>query len=388
MSVKYITYKAKKIINVHKHVDAWFWDKYSAHPYIGCQHGCEYCYWRDEKYNMLARDATAQDLNDPFSQCIKVKENAPELLEKELSKLPKDVIATGDYQPAETNFRLSRKMLEVCLKLGFPVLINEKSPLLLKDLDLIKAINEKTWACVIWSITYHASEGYLDKFEPSLSTIESRFTAMKKVADAGIMTGTAFMPILPFICDSDENLETVVKKTAENGGTFVLAASLTMSGAQATRYLQTLAKHYPNLVERHKQLYDEGYSPKREYSGRIGRKVKELCERYGILDRMPRHIQPGITSVNKRVAEKLFNETYYMEIKCENPYKIWAYRKAAWSVDEFKDSIESLYNNLGRNGLKIIPGVGETLSLEIEKEIQGLQQGAMKVRHSLGTIPN
>jgi hypothetical protein len=211
---------------------------------------------------------------------------------------------------------------------------------------------------------------------------------MKKVADAGIMTGTAFMPILPFICDSDENLEAVVKKTAENGGTFVLAASLTMGGAQATRRLQTLAKHYPNLVERHKQLYDEGYTPKREYSGRIGRKVKELCERCGLLDRIPRHVQPGITSVNKRVAEKLFNETYYVEIECENPYKIWAYRKAAWSVDEFKDSIESLYNNLGRNGLKTIPRVGETLSLEIEKEIQGLQQGAMKVRHSPGTIPN
>lgn len=131
-------YQAKKIVNVYKHIGGWYWNKYSAHPYVGCQYGCEYCYWRDEKYNMLAREKDAQGLDDPFSQYIKVKVNAAELLKRELSRLPKDVIVTGDYQPAEVRFKLSRAMLKVCLDFGFPVLINEKSPFVLRDLDLIK----------------------------------------------------------------------------------------------------------------------------------------------------------------------------------------------------------------------------------------------------------
>jgi len=88
--VTYVPYQPKRILNVHKHVDGgWFWTKYSAHPYVGCQEGCVYCYWRDEKYDMLARDLAAQQFLDPFSQYIKVKTNAAELLREELSRVHK-----------------------------------------------------------------------------------------------------------------------------------------------------------------------------------------------------------------------------------------------------------------------------------------------------------
>ena len=91
--VKFVPYQPKRILNIHKHVDGgWFWTKYGAHPYIGCQEGCVYCYWRDEKYNMLARDPATRHLSDPFSQYIKVKTNAAELLRKEL---PRGTIGTG-----------------------------------------------------------------------------------------------------------------------------------------------------------------------------------------------------------------------------------------------------------------------------------------------------
>ena len=367
--VRYVPYQAKKVVNVYRHIDGWFWNKYSAHPYVGCQYGCEYCYWRDEKYNMLAREKGAQGLDDPFSQYIKVKVNAAELLKRELSRLQKDIIVTGDYQPAEVKFKLSRDMLEVCLELGFPVLINEKSPLVLRDLDLIKKINNKSWACILWSIAHHSSKGYREIFEPNAPTIESRFEAMGRISREGILTGTAFMPILPFICDHDENLEAVVEKTAENGGKFVLAGSLTMSGAQATRYTQTLRKYYPDLVEKYKQIYDNGYSPKQEYFGPVGRRVKKFCEKYGIKDRMPRHIQPGRLAANKKIAEILFNETYHMEIEGAEEYKIWAYRKAAWAIDELDEDVKAVYERSGVDGLRAIPGIGKKLSKRIAKEL-------------------
>lgn len=198
--VKFVPYQAKRILNVHRHVDGgWFWTKYSAHPYVGCQEGCVYCYWRDEKYNMLARDPAAKYLSDPFSQYIKVKTNAAELLRRELSRVQRDVIAVGDYQPAEGRYGLSHEMLKVCAELGFPTLILEKSPLVLKDLDVISKINQRAWACVMFSIVRGDSNGYGEIFEPYAPRIEGRFRAMRKIAEAGILTGTAFMPILPCV---------------------------------------------------------------------------------------------------------------------------------------------------------------------------------------------
>ena len=90
----FIPYKAKSVLNKHKRPDHWFWTRYSVYPYIGCQHGCEFCYCRERKY------APYDDISD-FPYVIKVKENAPELLRRALAKNPREAIAVGDYQPLE-----------------------------------------------------------------------------------------------------------------------------------------------------------------------------------------------------------------------------------------------------------------------------------------------
>ena len=72
--VEYVPYSPKKILNTHKHADSWFWDKYSAHPYIGCEHGCEYCYNRENKYSRYSKP-------DDYSKIIKIKDNADRALE-------------------------------------------------------------------------------------------------------------------------------------------------------------------------------------------------------------------------------------------------------------------------------------------------------------------
>jgi DNA repair photolyase len=372
--VKFVPYQPKRILNVHKHVDGgWLWTKYGAHPYIGCQGGCVYCYWRDEKYKMLARDPAASHIPDPFSQYIKVKTNAAEVLRKELSRTQRDVINVGDYQPVEEKYGLSREMLKVCAELAFPTLVLEKSPLVLKDLDVISKINERSWACVMFSIARGDSEGYGEVFEPNAPRIEGRFRAMRKVADSGILTGTAFMPILPYICDDDSNLETVVRKTAENGGRFVLAAGLTMSGAQATYFIEALKKHEPELVEKYTKLYGGAYSPlDAKYSGRIGPKVRELCAKYGIPDRMPRYIPDGPLATNKRISEEIFNKCYYMELESAPSYKIWAYRKAGWTIDELDQDILALYKKRGVNGLQTLPNIGPSIAAFVAERLDSI----------------
>ncbi len=141
----FFPYQPKTILNKAKRADHWFWSRYSAYPYIGCQHGCAFCYCRERKYSPY-------DAPHDFAYLIKVKENAPELLERALRRVPVDVVFTGDYQPAERKFGISRRMLEVCRDLGFPVFVLERSPLVLRDLDVLREIHERAGAIVAFSI--------------------------------------------------------------------------------------------------------------------------------------------------------------------------------------------------------------------------------------------
>jgi len=282
---------------------------------LGCQHSCEYCYWRESKH------CPYPDPGD-FSRLIKVKINAPGLLRKGLSKVPVDVIGLRDYQPAQFRYGLSRQLLQACLDLGFPVLVLEKSHNVLQDLELIKAINDRARAVVSFSIIATPESpnyGYLKGFEPAVRMPPRRFKAMEQFARAGILTGTCFMPILPGIYDDDENLEAVVRWTRDHGGTFVLAGELTLSDKQKAHFLKQLARIYPGRMPSYEQLYPQGsYGPPQSYRSRLGQKVAELCEKYGISDRMPRPLIRGEKLVtNKRIAGHLANKAYPLELAGE-----------------------------------------------------------------------
>nr|NIV32902.1 hypothetical protein [Anaerolineae bacterium] len=233
---EFVPYRPKTILNKGKRADHWFWTRYSAYPYKGCMHGCEFCYCREEKYYPY------EDPRD-FAYRIQPKENAPDLLRGALSRAPVDLVGTGDYQPAERKFGLSRKMLEVCLELGFPVFVLERSPLILRDLDLLEAINERAVAAVAFSIiSTPDSPDYrtVRQMERLAPPPEKRFAAMEQLARAGILVGTCMMPILPELCDDDANLRNVVKWTAEHGGQFVLASGLTLSDQQREYFFHVL----------------------------------------------------------------------------------------------------------------------------------------------------
>ena len=356
MRLTYQEYKARRIVNVHKHVDGWFFDKYSAHPYVGCASGCEFCRSRGEKY-LRGSDP------DDFDRVIRVKVNAPERLRRELSRKPVDVIACGDWQvPAERNYRLSRQMLEVVHDLGFPLFIVERSPLLTRDLDLLVVINRQTWVGVVYSIST-LDPAVKRAFEPRSPAVRLRLAAMAQLAEAGILVGTALMPVIPAVADDDAHLEEVIVATKEHGGRFVLAGGLTMSSPQAERVWRVVDRHFPRARPAYERLYaGETYAPPRRYSAGLGRRVRALCEKHGLADRMPRWIEPGPLGVNRWVAERLFHRTWELELEEANEQRIWAYRRAAWTADELAISIEELYNAQGIEGLMTLPGVGKRLA--------------------------
>ena len=365
MKLQYKEYQTRKILNIHKHVDGpWFWGKYTANPYTGCRSGCDFCYLRGGRYG------GRRDPED-FDTLIQVKTNAVELLRGEMFGLDKEIISVGDWQqPAETRYRLSRGMLEVVLEYGFPLFIVERSPLLTRDLDLLVEINRKSWVGVLYSIS--SLDPTLKRaFEPHSPGVQRRLDAMQELASAGIMVGTSMMPIFPYIGDTEKQLEALIRATKDHGGTCVLGGGLTMDGAQAEWTFQAARKLDPALETRWRKMYGwdgsgkPAYGPPKAYNARIGLLVRELCRRHGLLDRMPRYIAPGPLAINKRIAERLFLKTYDLELEMARSYRIWAYRKAAWTVDEYPDEISQLYEESGEAGLQALPNIGKSLAAEI-----------------------
>ena len=163
-----------------------------------------------------------------------------------------------------------------------------------------------------------------------------------------------------------------------------MAGGLTMDGVQAERTLAAARRLDPTLEARWRELYDwkaEGrrnYGPPQSYNARLGLLVRELCARHGMIDRMPRYVAPGPLAVNKRIAERLFLKTYDLELEGAKGYRIWVYRKAAWTVDELSQSIAEMYDARGEAGLQELPGIGKSLAGEIGRWLRENVKGYLK----------
>jgi len=158
-------------------------DEYTANLYRGCVHGCVYCYAPS-----LIHDERQ------WGSYVDVRVNAPEILDRELRRVEKKVVflssASDPYQLAEAKYRVTRRVLEVLLKHEFPVLVLTRSPLVLRDLDLLKKF---PWVRVGFSISTVSDRFY----EPLVPTLEARLGALKKLGEAGITTWVSMAPVIP-----------------------------------------------------------------------------------------------------------------------------------------------------------------------------------------------
>jgi hypothetical protein len=202
--------------------------------------------------------------------------------------------------------------------------------------------------------------------------MEKRYAAMEQIAKAGILTGISMMPILPGICDTDENLEATIRATANHGGQFVIAGGLTLADQQRDYLMQVLAERFPDLLPLYQRLYPVGsYGSVRSGDAHvIGRRIRELTKQYGISDRMPRPVIPGDKrALNKRIVEALTNECYWMELNNALGQRVWAYRKAAWAIEDLEQDVGLIYRAMGRKGLESIENVGPRMAEVIERLI-------------------
>jgi len=162
---------------------------YVVNPYTGCQHGCTYCYAR------FMKRFTGH--SEPWGQFVDVKVNAPELLEREVTRKPKGRVwvsgVCDPYQPLEKKYELTRKCLQILLRLGWPVTIQTKSPLVLRDIDTLKGRDKLE---VGLSVTT-ADEEIRKLFEPNAPPTGERIRALEQLHLAGIRTFAMIAPMLP-----------------------------------------------------------------------------------------------------------------------------------------------------------------------------------------------
>ena len=158
---------------------------YTANLYKGCTHGCAYCY---------APSLTHDERK--WGRYVDAKVNAPEVLERELRGLRKDQVflssASDPYQPVEAKYGITRRCLQVLLRNGFPVSILTRSPLVLRDLELLRKFD---WVKVGMSITTVP----VRQFEPGVPPLQRRIDTLRKLAEAGIQTWVSLAPVIPGI---------------------------------------------------------------------------------------------------------------------------------------------------------------------------------------------
>lgn len=250
----------------------------SMNLYRGCSHGCIYCDSRSKCYH----------IEHGFEDIV-VKENAVELLEYALkSKRNKCMIGTGSmtdpYIPLETELRHVRKVLSLIYKYGFGFTVITKSNRILRDIDLLTKINEKT-KCVVQMTLTTADDNLCRKIEPHVCVTSERLEALKKLHKAGIPTVVWLCPILPYINDTEENISGILDMCIEAKvyGVLCFGMGLTLREGNREYYYKQLDRLFPGLKEKYIKLYGNRYEIVSPENDRLMRLFHQKCGRNGIV---------------------------------------------------------------------------------------------------------
>lgn len=246
--------------------------------YRGCSHGCIYCDSRSKCYQFT----------HAFED-IEVKENAPELLERALkSKRQKCMIGTGamsdPYMHCEEKLELTRRCLEIINRYEFGASVLTKSDRVLRDIDLLDEINQKTKAVVQMTLTTY-DDKLCSILEPNVCNTKRRIDVLEEMEKRGIPTYVWMTPILPYINDNEENIQSILEECVRVGvkGIICYDMGLTLREGDREYYYQALDKHFPGMKERYIKSYGNAYqlpSPNRD---KLMNLFKAYCKDHNII---------------------------------------------------------------------------------------------------------
>ncbi|MDR2699182.1 MAG: radical SAM protein [Candidatus Methanoplasma sp.] len=246
--------------------------------YRGCTHGCIYCDSRSACYRM------DHDFED-----VEVKRNAPQILEAQLKKRRDPcMIGTGamcdPYNHLDEELQMTRQCLSVIERYGFGVSILTKSSRVMRDMDILKAINKRT-KCVVQITLTTYDEELCRKIEPNVSTTFERFQVLKAMDEAGIPTVVWLCPVLPFINDSEENLLGLLDYCikANVRGILCFGFGVTLREGDREYFYQALDRIFPGMKERYIESFGNSYICNSPNNVRLMDIFGGVCKEHGIL---------------------------------------------------------------------------------------------------------
>ncbi|MBR3840126.1 MAG: radical SAM protein [Erysipelotrichales bacterium] len=246
--------------------------------YRGCSHGCIYCDSRSTCYQM----------NHLFED-IEVKVNATTLLESKLrSKRKPCMIGTGSmcdpYLPLEKNLSITRKCLELIYQYGYGATVHTKSTLILRDIELLKKINEKTKCVVQMTLTTY-DEKLCRIIEPNVASTKERLEVLMKCKEYNIPTVVWLSPILPYINDTLDNLKGILNycKEANVYGIIYFGAGLTLREGNREYFYQKLDEHFPGLKEIYQKRYGLSYEIISPHHNELSLYFYNFCKEHHIV---------------------------------------------------------------------------------------------------------
>ena len=252
--------------------------RYGMNIYRGCTHGCIYCDSRSLCYGFT----------HPFED-VEVKRNAPELLEAALrSKRRRCMIGTGSmsdpYMHCEEELGLTRRCLELIRRYGFGVSILTKSDRILRDIELLDAINREA-KCVVQMTLTTFDDALCRIVEPNVCPTSRRLEVLEEMRRRGIPTFVWLTPVLPWINDTRENVEAILNACVSAGvrGVVCFDMGLTLREGDREYYYAALDRHFPGLKEKYIRRYGTAYELPSPNRNELMASLRRICEENGLL---------------------------------------------------------------------------------------------------------
>jgi len=277
----YVPIFPKTIVNKVSSPDVGM--QYSMNPYQGCEHGCVYCYARN------THEFWGYSAGLDFERNILIKKAAPELLEEKIKRKKwkaSTIVMSGNtdcYQPAEQEYELTRKCLEVFLKYRHPVGIITKNALVLRDLDILKELNSYNLIGVNISVT-SLSEKIRRTLEPRTASIQKRLKTIEALSKNNIPVNAMLAPIIPGI--NSHELLPLAKTVAEHGALSFGLTVVRLNGAIGQIFEDWIRKTMPDRAEKvlHQikdchggSLNDSRFGSRMKGEGKIAHQIHEMA---------------------------------------------------------------------------------------------------------------
>ena len=285
--------QVKSVLNKHKKRNFWYLNDYSVNPYECCSCNCQYCYIRGSKYG--------ENMEDD----LVVKSNALEIPEKQLAARAKKqqyrIVTVGSGTDAcihhEERLRMTEGISKLLLKYRFPVFISTKCLLIKRDIALLKEIDKaailpedlqhKLKRGVILSVSISTlKEKISNMLEPGAAPPLQRLQLQQQLKDEGFLVSVNAIPVLPFISDSEEELEKMIAEAKSFHADYILTGSLTLFGNEFADskilYYKFLERYNPALLSKYKPLYAQNFYAPYQYQRQLKEKADKLCKKYTI----------------------------------------------------------------------------------------------------------